>query len=57
LFIEVPPAYSFRETLHSTQQFLADTETTGMLVIADGHIVHEQYAPPLCPDSVWPCWR
>jgi CubicO group peptidase (beta-lactamase class C family) len=54
--IQLPDNYAFSGRRRSTRDFLADTETTGLLVLADGRIVHESYRRPLGPTTPWPCW-
>ena len=36
--------------------FLEDTETQGLLVLKDGHVVHEAYGRFASPTTPWPCW-
>ena len=42
--IELPDSFIFDKQMRSTEQFLADTWTTGLLVIQDDRIVYERYS-------------
>jgi CubicO group peptidase (beta-lactamase class C family) len=52
----LPQTHDFSGVQRSTAAFLEDTETTGLLVLKDGEIVHERYTAPLAPEMPWPCW-
>jgi hypothetical protein len=52
----LPGNYHFAGHRRSTPDFLAETETTGLLVLIDGVIVHEVYYDPLARTIPWPCW-
>ena len=42
--IELPDGFIFDKQMRSTEQFLADSWTTGLLVIQDDRIVYERYS-------------
>ena len=54
--IELPETYDFGGEARSTRDFLAATETSGLLVLRDGEAVYERYDDPLGPSIPWPCW-
>jgi CubicO group peptidase (beta-lactamase class C family) len=54
--IALPVDYDFAAERRATAAFLADTETTGLLVLRDGLVVHEAYADGAGLDVPWPCW-
>ncbi|MBX3480874.1 MAG: beta-lactamase family protein [Caulobacter sp.] len=54
--IALPSAYEFSGLVRQTRGFLRETDTTGMLVLVDGHVVYETYTHPLNRTTPWPCW-
>jgi CubicO group peptidase (beta-lactamase class C family) len=52
----LPKVYEFDGHLRGTWGFLAETETTGLLVLVDGLVVYEAYRAPLTRTVPWPCW-
>jgi len=49
----LPAHYAFEGSTRSVEGFLAETETMALLVLKDGAIRHEHYAPWGGPDTHW----
>jgi CubicO group peptidase (beta-lactamase class C family) len=54
--IELPATYRFAGKTFSTQQFLAAVDTTGLIVIRDGKILHEEYWRGNNQNTRWISW-
>lgn len=51
--IDLPTTFSFDGSEHSVEEFLDDTETSAVLVLHDGRVVHERYFRTGGPDVPW----
>ena len=54
--LEVPETYSWQGETRRSQALLDETDTSGLLVLVDGEIVHERYALTGGPDVHWISW-
>lgn len=54
--VELPATYSFAGESRNTQQFLAETDTSGLIVLRDGQVVYEMYALGSTPETRWISW-
>lgn len=54
--VDLPTTYTYEGKVQDAAKFLADTDTTGFLVIKDGKIVHEQYWRGNDKDTRWISW-
>ncbi len=52
----LPATYVYEGKRLDTEKFLADTDTTGLLVVQHGKIVHEQYWHGNDKDTRWISW-
>jgi CubicO group peptidase (beta-lactamase class C family) len=52
----LPRSYSFRRQARSTEDFLAETETVGLMVVKDGKVVHESYRLGQTKAMQWTSW-
>lgn len=52
----LPASYTYEGKVHDAAKFLADTDTTGLLVIKDGKVVHEEYWRGNDKDTRWISW-
>lgn len=53
---DLPATYTYEGQTRDTEKFLADTDTTGLLVIRGGRIVHEEYWRGNDRDTRWISW-
>ncbi|MGW0828451.1 serine hydrolase domain-containing protein [Streptomyces sp. NPDC002845] len=49
----LPATYEFDDAVRSTEEFLADTDTSALLVLIDGEIRYERYLLTGGPDVPW----
>ncbi|MDR3500615.1 MAG: serine hydrolase [Parvibaculum sp.] len=54
--LDLPATYSYEGKTLDTAKFLAATDTTGLLIVKDGKIVHEQYWRGNDKDTRWISW-
>lgn len=54
--LALPASYAFGGETRDTQKFLADVDTTGLLVIRDGKVLHEEYWRGNDKDTRWISW-
>jgi CubicO group peptidase (beta-lactamase class C family) len=54
--IPLPEAYEFEGDSRSLRSFLEETDTSGLIVLRDGEIVHEEYALGSRADTRWISW-
>lgn len=54
--IELPESYRYEGATRRTQDLLDETDTSGLLVLRDGEVVHERYALGSGPDTRWISW-
>jgi len=52
----LPATYTFNGDMHHVGDFLTRTQTTGLLVLQDGALVHEEYRLGADPDSRFTSW-
>ena len=53
---DLPASYVFGGASRSVEQFLADTETVGLIVATPQGTVHERHAPGFGSATLWPLW-
>lgn len=53
---ELPASYTYEGKARDTAKFLADTDTTGLIVVKDGKVVHEEYRRGNDKDTRWISW-
>jgi len=54
--LALPETYAWQGEARDSQALLDETETSGLLVLHDGEIVHERYALTGGPDVRWISW-
>ena len=54
--VELPDSYVYDGASRNLRQFLDETDTSGLLVLRDGKIVHEEYALGSSPETRWISW-
>ncbi|MFP6654273.1 MAG: serine hydrolase, partial [Myxococcota bacterium] len=54
--IPLPETYEFAGLTRNLRRFLEETDTSGLLVLLDGRIVHEEYALGSSPETRWISW-
>jgi CubicO group peptidase (beta-lactamase class C family) len=54
--IPLPESYEYEGESRSLRQFLEETDTSGLIVLRDGQIVHEEYALGSSPETRWISW-
>ncbi len=54
--IDLPTTYEYLGKTRTVQSFLAETDTSGLLVLIDGEIVHEEYALGSRAETRWISW-
>lgn len=54
--LTLPATYRYGGETRDTEKFLADTDTTGLIVIRDGKVRHEEYRRGNDADTRWISW-
>ncbi|MDO8421343.1 MAG: serine hydrolase [Parvibaculum sp.] len=54
--LDLPTTYSYQGKTRDAADFLADTDTTGLVIVQHGKIVHEQYWRGNTKDTRWISW-
>jgi len=54
--IDLPATYRFADKTFATRQFLAAVDTTGLIVIRDGKVIHEEYWRGNDQNTRWISW-
>lgn len=54
--VSLPATYRFAGRAMDTQAFLAEVDTTGLIVIRDGRVIHEAYWRGNDPSTHWISW-
>jgi len=52
----LPLTYEYEGATRDVRQFLDETETSGLIVLRDGRVVHEEYALGSSPETRWISW-
>jgi len=54
--VDLPETYEFFGETRNLRKFLEETDTSGLLVLSDGEVVHEEYALGSSPGTRWISW-
>jgi len=54
--VALPLTYEYAGTTRNVRQFLEETETSGLIVLRDGRVMHEEYALGSSPETRWISW-
>lgn len=54
--IALPASYAYEGEARDTEKFLADTDTTGLMVVHEGKVVYENYRRGNDRDTRWISW-
>ena len=54
--VELPETYDYQGEARPLRRFLEETDTTGLVVLRDGRIVHEEYALGSSAETLWISW-
>jgi len=54
--VAIPLTYEYEGTTRNIRQFLEETETSGLIVLRDGRVIHEEYALGSSERTRWISW-
>ena len=54
--VRLPETYRYAGESRNLRAFLDETDTSGLLVLRDGEIIHEEYALGSSPETTWISW-
>lgn len=54
--VALPLTYEYAGATRNVRQFLEETDTSGLIVLRDGRVMHEEYALGSSPETRWISW-
>ncbi len=52
----LPPTYEYQGATRNLRDFLQETDTSGLIVLRDGQVIHEEYTLGSSPETRWISW-